>query len=234
MAPPHPPPPPPTTPLQDRLRSWWKIITAIAYELKPFSLPTKHDLINTIQSTRVILVALWADLCSVSKALHPTLMTAFHSLTLRQACIGVSWCLLFLLFIHLEFGVVFFLLSSMGALYVSTGDTRGLGQSAWSVFNEGFRPLLGTLDADQIDRAMRHQADLPEAKEEQEDGWELVHNEEEEQEEEEEKGDRVRGSRKSGKKARRNYNKEERQRKRDAALARQLQAAADDEGWESD
>lgn len=127
---------------------WLEVLSSIAYELKPFSLPTKHDLINSYHSTRVTIKALWEDLCNTYKTVQPVVVRFLHSVTLKQAGLTGAWLCLYLLFVYWEFGLVFLIVSAMGAMYLGTGNTRGRGQlSAWSVFNEGFRPLLGTLDA---------------------------------------------------------------------------------------
>lgn len=43
-------------------------------------------------------------------------------------------------------------------MFLNLGERRAGEMSAYSVFNEGFARLLGTMTAEQIDREMRHEA----------------------------------------------------------------------------
>eukprot|EP01027_Heterolobosea_sp_BB2_P013775 GEZU01019825.1.p1 GENE.GEZU01019825.1~~GEZU01019825.1.p1 ORF type:complete len:211 (+),score=34.48 GEZU01019825.1:108-740(+) len=75
------------------------------------------------------------------------------------AIVGIIWSLLFYLFIRLEFGTVFFIVSAMGAIAFSmnydANNKDSYRLSPWSVFNKGFQALPGTFTANQLENALR-------------------------------------------------------------------------------
>lgn len=70
------------------------------------------------------------------------------------------WVTLYAIAIELRFGVVFLMLSALVAIYVNTRtDPKAPGEvSAYSVFNEDFKSIDGTLKAEQFEReiGIRH------------------------------------------------------------------------------
>jgi len=70
----------------------------------------------------------------------------------------ILWLLLFGLFVELEFGMVFVVLSAFGFIYLSTSTRRRKSKemSAYSVFNEGCERLDGTFTAEQFENELRH------------------------------------------------------------------------------
>ncbi|XP_071962797.1 SAYSvFN domain-containing protein 1-like [Antedon mediterranea] len=71
------------------------------------------------------------------------------------------WLLLFALFIHIEFGVIFFMLSIFYLMYITmtVGIPRRYGElSAYSVFNRDFERIDGTFTAEQFERELLHGA----------------------------------------------------------------------------
>ena len=67
------------------------------------------------------------------------------------------WFSLWMFFIKIEFGAVFFALSLIVILYYSMSyDSRGKDEmSAYSVFNKDFKRLDGTFTAEQFDKSLR-------------------------------------------------------------------------------
>jgi len=66
------------------------------------------------------------------------------------------WLFVWWIFIKLEFGAVFFVLSGFIFMYLNLG-TRKLGEdSAYHVFNRGFKELPGTLTAQHIEDQLTH------------------------------------------------------------------------------
>ncbi|KAL1382305.1 hypothetical protein pipiens_001375 [Culex pipiens pipiens] len=70
------------------------------------------------------------------------------------------WVTLYAIAIELRFGVVFLMLSALVAIYVNTrtGPKAAGEVSAYSVFNEDFKAIDGTLKAEQFEReiGIRH------------------------------------------------------------------------------
>lgn len=72
----------------------------------------------------------------------------------------VLWASVYAIFIKLQFGTVYLLLSGLIGMYVNT-RTRPKKKnevSAYSVFNKNCESILGTLKAEQFEREMRYGA----------------------------------------------------------------------------
>lgn len=78
-------------------------------------------------------------------------------LWMSRALKFVLWCLLLWLFITIEFGLVYFVVSFLYLLYKSTRtQPKQTGEvSAYSVFNENCEQITGTFSADQFERQFR-------------------------------------------------------------------------------
>lgn len=61
---------------------------------------------------------------------------------------------LFAIFIKLEFGIVYFVISSIFIMYFNTSDTKKNGLSAYSVFNPNMKRIDGTVTAEQLQSNM--------------------------------------------------------------------------------
>lgn len=70
----------------------------------------------------------------------------------------ILWCILQVLFIELQFGVVFFVCSCLFFMvYSMIGSRRDPNQlSAYSIFNKNFERIEGTLTAEQFEKEIRH------------------------------------------------------------------------------
>ncbi|CAM4836738.1 unnamed protein product [Rotaria magnacalcarata] len=66
------------------------------------------------------------------------------------------WLTLFLIFIRLEFGAIYFIISLLYVMWSNLGRRRGRNQlSAYSVFNPNFEKIQGTFSAEDYDRQLR-------------------------------------------------------------------------------
>ncbi|XP_003473728.1 SAYSvFN domain-containing protein 1 [Cavia porcellus] len=68
------------------------------------------------------------------------------------------WLVLLGLFVELEFGLVYFVLSLFYWMYVGTrgpGEKKAGEKSAYSVFNPGCEAIQGTLTAEQLERELQ-------------------------------------------------------------------------------
>lgn len=70
----------------------------------------------------------------------------------------IFWCILQVLFVELEFGVVFFVGSCIFFIvYSLKGSRRDPSRlSAYSIFNSNFERIEGTLTAEQFEKEIRH------------------------------------------------------------------------------
>ncbi|CAG9128313.1 hypothetical protein JYU34_018537 [Plutella xylostella] len=70
----------------------------------------------------------------------------------------ITWLTLFIFFLKLQFGAVFFVLSCLIGIYLNTRTSpRKKGEvSAYSVFNENCVSIDGTLKAEQFEREIRY------------------------------------------------------------------------------
>ncbi|XP_019875024.2 uncharacterized protein LOC109603013 [Aethina tumida] len=68
------------------------------------------------------------------------------------------WITLYVIFIKLEFGCVYFLLSLLIGMFWNTRKKKPGEISAYSVFNEGCESIDGTLKAEQFEREIRYGA----------------------------------------------------------------------------
>ncbi len=66
------------------------------------------------------------------------------------------WLTLFVIFIRLEFGTIYFIISLLYLMWKSLGSRRRRNElSAYSVFNPNFEKLQGTFSAEDYDRQLR-------------------------------------------------------------------------------
>lgn len=72
----------------------------------------------------------------------------------------VLWSIVYWIFIKLQFGCVYFILSALIGMYVNTrtGPRRRNEVSAYSVFNKNCTSIPGTLKAEQFEREIRYGA----------------------------------------------------------------------------
>ena len=67
------------------------------------------------------------------------------------------WLVLFIIFIKIEFGVVYFIISLIVGIYINTSKSRKKGVlSAYSVFNPNFERLNGTFTSDHVEKSIRN------------------------------------------------------------------------------
>lgn len=79
---------------------WWGVAKAVAYELRPFSLPTKEDLQNAVTATKTNAEQLWA----AAKRLAPEVVEVVKVLNPLRVLMVFAWLCGWAGFIWLEFG----------------------------------------------------------------------------------------------------------------------------------
>lgn len=77
--------------------------------------------------------------------------------TLKWRCIKVTlWIVVWVLFIFIEFGAVYFVVSLLYFVYCSTRRHSLKGPSAYSVFNPNCERIDGTFTAEEFENRLRH------------------------------------------------------------------------------
>jgi hypothetical protein len=79
------------------------------------------------------------------------------------------WFLGWLLFTHVEFGSLWIIISLFGVIFFNLGKRKEGDLSAYSVFNDGFQQLLGTMNAEQFDNEIRNRGTVEELQEDNDD-----------------------------------------------------------------
>lgn len=84
----------------NRMDKWWGVAKAVAYELRPFTLPTRGDLKNAAEATKTNANQLWVE----AKRLAPEVVEIIKGLNPLRALEVFAWLGGWALFIWLEFG----------------------------------------------------------------------------------------------------------------------------------
>ncbi|CAM9676080.1 unnamed protein product [Pylaiella littoralis] len=137
-----------------RGEKWWSVVKAIAYELKPFSLPTIQGVSNAGRSVRTNAGQIVAEIKrvapeSTTKRTHNIFLTLFSAPTTITPSLPPS--------LPHSLGAVYFIVSAMVGIFVNLGEREEGEWSAYSVFNAGCRALLGTINAEQFEREIMRQ-----------------------------------------------------------------------------
>jgi len=188
-------------------------VKSLGYELIPLRPKDAVKLVSYIwQNTTTLVLFLFSSSSAVAKFIVKFL-ASLRATQYVYASIVLS---LFAIACYLEFAQVFCITLAIWALFASLGKRKKGELSAFSVFNKGFKSLMGQMKGEMIDREIRNNA-----------GFGLDHQDEDEEaeedgedEDEEEGEERRRAARtqqaqnqtqnhfkpiKRGKKARRTY-----------------------------
>ncbi|GAB2296467.1 hypothetical protein Dimus_030582 [Dionaea muscipula] len=82
-------------------------------------------------------------------------LMAIFSLSLKAWAIIILWFILAPIAHRWDFGPIYILVSGFAIIFLNLGRRQEGDVSAYSIFNEDFRELPGTLNADQLDRDIR-------------------------------------------------------------------------------
>ncbi|CAN0503223.1 unnamed protein product [Ectocarpus sp. 8 AP-2014] len=110
-----------------RREEWWSVIKAIAFELKPFSLPGVEDVKAAAVAVRTNVRQVVDELVRVT----PEAVGAVKTVNPLRALGLLAWLCGWALFIWLEFGAVYFIISSMAVIFMNLGER---GESEWSAY----------------------------------------------------------------------------------------------------
>lgn len=128
----------------------WALVKAVAYELQPVRL---QDLQSTAAWLKESACSpeLWALLATACELLR-TQLYGLSSLPVHWYALSAAWLGGWALFAYLEFGSLWLLLSLFGLLFANLGERKAGEVSAYSVFNAGFKRLLGTRTAEDFEQ----------------------------------------------------------------------------------
>lgn len=130
-----------------------RVVESILYELQPFRL---IDVINSINYIRATGHELGLASITLSDFAYQSAYNFISSLSLKSWACGVFWISGLLFMNYVGFGSLWILLSMFASIFLNLGERKRGEMSAYSVFNEGFKQLLGTMNAEQFDNEIRH------------------------------------------------------------------------------
>ncbi|XP_065879405.1 uncharacterized protein [Euphorbia lathyris] len=87
--------------------------------------------------------------------LHDFLLVALFSLSLKAWIVIIMWFILAPVEHRWDLGPLYILATGFSLIFFNLGRHQAGDASAYSIFNEDFRELLGTLNADCLDRDIR-------------------------------------------------------------------------------
>jgi hypothetical protein len=131
----------------------WPVVKTILYELQPVRLV---DLISFARYLHRSATVLGSFSLLVSDLLYQRSFDIARGVKLRTWIFTATWAAGLLIMIKAGFGSVWILLSLISSIFLNLGKRKRGELSAYSVFNEGFKQLLGTMNADQLDDEIRH------------------------------------------------------------------------------
>mmetsp|Transcript_15787 Transcript_15787/g.23491 ORF Transcript_15787/g.23491 Transcript_15787/m.23491 type:complete len:202 (+) Transcript_15787:86-691(+) len=135
------------------MAKWKDIAKAVAYELRPFSIPSGMEFREYFKVVKMNLAVLMRAAYSALKVVF-NFMISFHVVTYTKLFV---WLLFWWVFSKFDFGVIFFIMSCISAMFLNLGSEKRKGElSAYSVFNKGCRSLIGTLRAEQFESEIMH------------------------------------------------------------------------------
>lgn len=135
------------------------LITSVLYELQPVRAVDIYDF--AVYVTNAVL-NLSSFSLEASDAVYAQFIQAVSRLSSRAWMYFSLWVATWMLFIYLDFGSLWIILSLMLSIFFNLGTRKAGELSAYSVFNKDFKKLLGTLDARDIDNEIRHNSNLNE------------------------------------------------------------------------
>ncbi|CAM9682577.1 unnamed protein product [Phaeothamnion confervicola] len=152
----------------------WELLKQIAFELKPFDLPTKEGCRRVAASAQKDAKFLWDEFNRVLPIFWAHVQSTAANVPPATAFRAALWLAGWVISSTVDIGVVYLILSAIWGVWVNLGDEGGSesGRSAYSVFNDGCRALMGSINARQFEREIMHQA--PGAADEDDDAGEYV------------------------------------------------------------
>lgn len=135
------------------------LITSVLYELQPVR---AVDIYDSAVYVKNVVLNLSSFSLEASDVVYAQFIQAVSALSSRAWMYITLWVATWMMFIYLDFGSLWIILSLMLSMFFNLGTRKAGELSAYSVFNKDFKKLLGTLDARDIDNEIRHNTNLNE------------------------------------------------------------------------
>lgn len=128
-------------------------IKCFLYEIQPIRIKDLFYYGRTLKRGLNIMLASGLDYLEISFKiiLDSVLKTKASSWVLM-----CTWLMIWAGFLYFDFGSLWIIVSMIGGIFLNLGERKSGDMSAYSVFNAGFKQLLGTLNAEQFDCEIRH------------------------------------------------------------------------------
>lgn len=120
----------------------------VLYEL----LPVRKEDVTVLMG----MTALLTTSGKVLLAVGTELLLHFRTLSATTYMYFTLWLAGAALFIYWDFTSLYVIFTFFLLIFTNLGERKAGEMSAYSVFNEGFTELMGTLNADQVDQQLRH------------------------------------------------------------------------------
>lgn len=125
-----------------------EFVRAVLYELQPFRIIDVKNLFVWISQTSVTVLQ---ESIKLKQSISSMPLPSW------RICGFVSiWIALYVMCIFFGVGTLWFMLSAFVAIVSNLGERKPGEASAYSVFNEGFHSILGTMTAEQFEKEIRH------------------------------------------------------------------------------
>lgn len=129
------------------------VIKSILYEFQPFRV---KDAVHFIKALYTLVYDLLTACLDPIELMYQQLVDAMLQLSLTAWLTAILWCIGWATFIYAGFGSLFVIISLTASIFLNLGTRQEGEMSAYSVFNRGYKQLLGTLTAEQFDAEIRH------------------------------------------------------------------------------
>jgi hypothetical protein len=131
----------------------FRILSAILYELQPMR---RKDVVRLLRKYSIIISELLKAFAELSQEFVQWSVSTFKTTKLLWYIYAIMWIGGFVWAAYVEFEKVFVIITLFGVIYMNLGEKRDGEISAYSVFNFGFKRLLGTLTAEQFENEIMH------------------------------------------------------------------------------
>lgn len=127
-----------------------KLISEILYELQPFRMEDVRIMWNYCQESLNILRNEFLNRDEFIKSLE------LQGPSERAMLWGGGWVIGYMISIWMKVGSIYFIFTVIIGIFLNLGVKQRGESSAYSVFNQGYERILGTMTADQFEREIRH------------------------------------------------------------------------------
>mmetsp|Transcript_35472 Transcript_35472/g.33651 ORF Transcript_35472/g.33651 Transcript_35472/m.33651 type:complete len:195 (-) Transcript_35472:319-903(-) len=132
---------------------YWHGLKCLVYELMPIHPVYLHKQLIDLKS---IIITNSKILAPKLLELSLFILKSLTFISLRSYIAIFLWCSILALFVYVEFGSFFIIITLFGLIFSNLSEGKSGDLSAYSVFNKGFTTLLGQSTGQQFDNEIRH------------------------------------------------------------------------------